>query len=139
MGSSDLKIVSLNVRGILNPTKCNIIFNWLEDHTCDIVCLQETFCTKDNQDKIDKLWKGSSFHSYSLSSHKCGVAILFSKNFSPEVKNTYSDNIGRRLIVNFEHNQQTYSLVNIYAPAESNTRKQFFIENKSWIRTCILN
>ena len=27
----------------------------------------------------------------------------------------------------------------IYAPAESHTRKQFFIENKSWIRTRILN
>ena len=79
MRNSDLKIVSLNVGGILNPTKCNMIFNWLEDHNCDIVCLQETFCTKDNQDKIDKLWRGSSFHSHSLSSHKCGVAILFLK------------------------------------------------------------
>ena len=28
---------------------------------CDIVCPQETFCTKDNQDKIEKLWKEGSF------------------------------------------------------------------------------
>ena len=29
--------------------------------------------------------------------------------------------------------------MNIYAPSESHTRKQFFIENKTWIRNRVLN
>ena len=60
----DLKLVSLNVRG-LRGSKRNIIFRWLIDNQYDICLLQETFCTNDFTERFRQGWAGEIFHSLS--------------------------------------------------------------------------
>ena len=139
MVSSNLKIATLNVRGISNQQKREVIFHWLYEQKYEIICLQETYCTKGNELAVDKSRKGSAYHCLSDSSHSRGVSILFGEKFKPNIISNYCTNDGRILVINFELHSQTYSLVNIYAPSEQRQRKQFYIQYKKWIKDKILN
>ena len=71
----------LNLRIYLHFT-CDTMYQILsltrlERQKVDVICLQETYCTKDFVPKFDQLWKGKVVHSVSDSAHSKGVAILF--------------------------------------------------------------
>jgi exonuclease III len=136
MDKTNIKLATLNVRGILNHQKRDVIFQWLHDRKYDIICLQETFCTNDSKTAVDKSWKGVSYHCLSNSNHSRGVSVLLAPHFKPNIINNYNTNDGRILIINFELLGQTYSLVNVYAPSEQRQRKQFYRE---WIKERVLN
>ena len=44
-------VISLNVKGLRNSNKRNVVFNWLNDHTSDhcVYFLQETHSIKDDE------------------------------------------------------------------------------------------
>ena len=49
----ELKIVTINVRGLRDKKKRFILINWLKRKTFDIVCLQETFITQEIPSNIE--------------------------------------------------------------------------------------
>ena len=134
-----MDIVSLNVRGLGEATKRQTLFHWLETHRFHIICLQETFCTEANGAILASDWKGPSYHCFSSSSHSKGVTILIHPDFSHKVINHYISNDGRRQLLNLEHNDQTFTIVNLYAPTDVSYRRNFLLETRKWIIDKALN
>ena len=63
-----LKIVSINVRGLRDKSKRFTLINWLKTKQFDIAFLQETFITKDINDKIEK-----DFHCFGRMFSSCSA------------------------------------------------------------------
>ena len=85
MQTNQLKILTLNVRGLNDCNERRKLFSWLKDTKPDIKCLQETFCTSKLLPLFNSEWTGKAYHSLSDSSHSRGVAILVSSNLNYEV------------------------------------------------------
>ena len=117
---------SLNVRGLQNSDKRRQLFKTLHDKKSDIVFLQETHSTAENQNIWQNEWGGRIFCSHCSSSAR-GVMILFSKNCNLKVIAVKSDTDGRIIstLINMDNNQDIL-LTNVYAPNQDDP--QFFIE-----------
>ena len=134
-----MNAITLNVRGLNNHNKRQIIFHWLEVNKYDVIFLQETFCIPDKECVLFNDWNGQSHHTFSNSSHSKGVSILFGKEFNHKLISTHNSDDSRKLLLNIEHNGQTYTLVSLYAPTEASYRRDFFIKTKYWIKEKSLN
>ena len=75
----NLQIVSLNVRSLQNKNKRNRIFQYFKTKKFDVILLQETYRTLEDENEWKKEWEGPAFFS-PLSNHKCGVAIICTNN-----------------------------------------------------------
>ncbi len=126
-------ICTLNVRGIRNHKKRNTIYSWLTKRRCDVVFLQETFCTEEIVSDLNKGWNGTIFHSIAKSSHSCGVSTMFSEGIDFKLLNIHCDNDGRKLLLNVKIKNDTYTYVNVYAPTNEQQRITFFNELNQWI------
>ena len=73
-----LKILSLNVRGLKNVKKRRALFNNFKKKDYDIICLQETYLTKIDYEKIQKEW-GSLLHLSEGTGRSKGLVTLFNK------------------------------------------------------------
>ena len=116
---NEIKIISLNVRGLANSTKRREIFNWLRAKKMSIYMLQEVHCSAEKSD----LWSTErGYHSLfcSFSSRKSGVCILFNNNFELKVLKTFMDNEGRYVLCDMMANGKDITLVNLYAPNDDN-------------------
>ncbi len=129
-----MNVTTINVRGLNNPQKRSTILQWLQYKQFDIICLQETFLTADSIIALKNEWNGPSFHSPSPSNHSKGVSILINKSFSCEILNVYSSEDGRKVLLNLKHNDNTYSIANVYAPTDPAYRINFFNECRKWIK-----
>ncbi len=136
----DLNIASLNARGLRCPVKRQSLFLWLERQKVDVICLQETYCTKDFVPKFDQLWKGKVVHSVSDSAHSKGVAILFKKHVDFQIDSVNKDNVGRRLLLNMTVNNEKFSILNLYAPSDNpENRISFFKRASTWAKQFVHN
>ena len=72
------KFISLNVRGISNFRKRRTIFTWCRKQKADIIFLQETHSTKDNELLWKREWGAPLFCSHGANNSR-GVAILIRK------------------------------------------------------------
>ena len=114
---TDLKVCSLNVRGLGEQLKRREIFNWLRAKKYSIYLLQETH----SSEKTNSVWSSerglkSLFTSYSTSSG--GVAILFNSNFTFQLQRSFLDNTGRFIICDIKTNEKLITLATIYTPNE---------------------
>ena len=90
-----------------------------------IYFLQEVHCTKDKE----TLWSSECGYSAifsSFSNASVGVGILFNNNFTFQILKSYSDPVGRFLLIDIHTENKTLTLANIYAP---NNDDPFFFEN----------
>lgn len=111
----DLKICSLNVRGLGERLKRRETFNWLRAKKFSIYLLQETHCSENT------ITTWSSECGYKAlfsccSSASSGVAILFNNNFAFQLERSYSDPKGRFIICDIKTNEKLFTLATIYAP-----------------------
>ncbi len=135
MDGRKLRIMTLNVRGLRNPTKFNAVLNYaMEKHHVDILCVQETYFTEDSTSYIRSLWKGKHFHSFTNSSHSRGVSVFFRTDLDIKLVNKHSCSEGRKLMINFEFKNELFTVVNIYAPNNLQHRIDFFKRIGKWIR-----
>ncbi len=134
-----LKIGSLNVRGLNNTSKRNVIFRWIEENRYDICCLQETYCTKPNNVKFKKGWPGELYHSFSNSTHSRGVCILLHKKLNVDIVSSASDKCGRIVLLNIEIDKLGYSIISIYAPNAVHDRIVFFEQLHAFVNLHALN
>ena len=120
------KFISLNVRGINNFRKRRTIFTWCRKQKVDVIFLQETHSTKDNE----LLWIRKMGRSFFFCSHRVnnsrGVAILIRNNFDCSVEEivTYAD--GRYIMLNVLLKGERTILVNIYGPNRDNKLVDFY-------------
>ena len=128
-----MEIITLNVRGLNSQSKRQTIYHWLKEKHFNIICLQETYVTETNVPTFNNDWDGASYHSCTNSTHSRGVSILCNKSFDHKLLSSYSDNEGRKLLINIEYCGQVYTIVNVYAPNECNQKKDFFNKSRNWI------
>ena len=123
--SYDFRIGSLNVRGINKHSKRISIFNWIRRQQFDLMFLQETFSSKDEESLWQSEWEGKTVWAHG-SKHSRGVGILVKKGFDFEHKDIIVDPDGRYIIINSMIQGENMWLVNIYAPNSKRDKAVFF-------------
>ena len=127
----NLKIVSLNVRGLSNFRKRWSIFNWCRKSKADIILLQETHSTKALENQWRSEWGGQIFFSHGSNDSR-GVAIACNNGSNVNVKQIHGDNYGRILSIDFQKNELDFNVTNIYAPNIESQQTQFYIDLKQF-------
>ena len=113
----DLKICSLNVRGLGDRNKRREIFNWLRSKQYSIYLLQEVHCVETTTNSWAAEWGYKTAFSC-CSSAQAGVAFLFNNNFSFQLHRLFSDPNGGFIICDLKTGEKVITLVSIYAPNE---------------------
>ena len=126
MTYTNLTITSLNVNGESDEKKRTNIYQFLKNKTADIILLQETHSTKENETKWQKEWKGLSIWHSGTKPRSSGVAILFKENLNIAMLQLHSDAEGRIISLTFLFENQTFNLVNVYAPTKNSKKTKFF-------------
>ena len=80
-----------------------------------IYFLQEVHCTKEKETLWSSEWGYYAIFS-SFSNASVGVGILFNNNFTFQILKSYSDPVGRFIIIDIHTENKTLTLANIYAP-----------------------
>lgn len=120
----ELKFLSLNVNGLGNPVKRAKVMAKLKKERTHINFLQETHLSKVEHEKLKRFGFKNTFYSSHVNARKRGVAILMSNVIKFECQKEIADREGTYIIVKGKIGQTMITLVNIYAPPESN--KTFF-------------
>ena len=111
----DVKICSLNVRGLRNALKRRCIFNWIRQSEFNLILLQETHSTPE----IERFWChewGFKIEFSHGSSASAGVCILFKPSAAYEILSVDKDSNGRLLLILLKINETLFTVVNIYGP-----------------------
>ena len=108
-----MKIISLNCRGLNNVIKRKMYFKLFNAY--DVICLQETYVTKDNVNIWKKEWPGFLAAAPGTKNSQ-GLIILFRKSFNFHI--IEESIIDERCIrIKFSVGDIPYCLFNIYMPA----------------------
>ena len=102
------------------------IFQYFNSKKYDIILLQETYSTPQDESVWKKEWEGPAFFS-SLNNHKCGVAMLFTNNqnkLKAFYENTYKP--GEHLSIKIELEASSFIITNICAPNITQKMKKVF-------------
>ena len=121
----NLKLSTFNCRGMQDPIKRRKNFHYMRSIDSDIIFLQETHSSVDDE----KFWKnqwGEQIWFSSYSSNSQGVAILIRNSINLTLHSLYSDPSGRFLIMSVSINNLSLLLVNIYAPNKDDP--DFFLD-----------
>ena len=78
------------------------------------------------------------FNSCIDSNHSRGVAVLFKENLDIKILNIHSIPDERNLLVNFEFQNNIFSVVSVYAPNIETDRIQYFNMLEDWIKNSAL-
>lgn len=117
MGSSHLKILSLNVRGLNNPVKRRTVLNFLESSGAEICLLQETHLLATDTRRL----RSRAFPTQLFSSgpkKTAGVAILLARSFRGTLVQKEAEIQGRLLTCRLQTGGHTLVVGSIYAPNE---------------------
>ena len=118
-----IKVISLNARGLRNKLKRASIFRYLKHNKYDIVCIQEAHLTKNDVPVWEKQWGGKLFFNEGTNRSK-GEVILVSKQFVGTVVPVLERD--RILVVSVKNDSFDFILVNVYAPNSSADKIAFF-------------
>ena len=122
---NQIKIVSMNVRGINEYNKRKKSFAFLKKKCPDVICIQETHC----QIEYEELWKNQVGFEIIFSngtSSSRGVATCIKKSSDIKIVKISKDQQGRILIVDVDLQNVVFTIVNLYAPNEDDP--DFFLE-----------
>ena len=120
-----IKIVTLNVRGLNKSIKRRSIFRWLHKQKAHFYFLQETYSDEKLKAVWEAKWGGKIFCSHGTK-HSKGVMILSNPKYDIEVEKLERDNHGRLIILDTKMNDTNLVLVNLYAPNDLSQQVQFF-------------
>ena len=112
---SDLKIITLNVKGINNVVKRQKILSYLKKEKCQVAFLQETHLSELEHLKLRRNWVGQVFYS-SYNTKSRGVAILLHKNLPFTLDKVVSDEEGRYVLISGFLYGEHILLGCVYAP-----------------------
>ena len=119
MNIQDVKIVSLNVKGISNPVKRSKILSKMKRENAQIVLLQETHLSVTEHEKMRRLGYTRAYYSSYKSGRRRGVIILISQKIPFEYISEISDKEGRYIMVTGKINNAIITICNVYVPPGS--------------------
>jgi exonuclease III len=93
----NLRVGSLNVKGLANDKKRKEIVHWLHGKNMNIYFLQETHSSNENVNFFQNDWEGRCLFS-NKNTASAGVMILFNTNCEYKLENVVTDSDGRYLI-----------------------------------------
>ena len=134
--ANNIKIISLNARGLRETKKRSNLFFWLKEKKIDICLLQETYWTTDIRNKLLKEWGTNLLMNFGTN-HSKGTAILFNTKFN--ILNSHLSDDSRILLVNLKMEDDIFTIINIYAPNNMSDRKAFFFKIQKWIDKFAMN
>ena len=111
----DVKICSLNVKGLRDGKKRTAVFTWLKKKNFTVYFLQETHSTQSDCRKWNSDWGSTCVWSHGTSQSR-GSAILFNKNCDVKLLKCVCDTEGRYVIIDFKISDVIYTIANIYGP-----------------------
>ena len=126
----DIKLQSLNVKGLNKSIKRRSIFRWLHNQKHHFVFLQETHCTKECAQLWEAEWGGKVFFSHGTSQSK-GVMTLVNPKLDFKIEKCITDKNGRFIILDLVVDESHIVLVNIYAPNDANQQITFLKDLQS--------
>ncbi len=126
----DLKIISLNVRGLSDFKKRRSIFNWCRKSQADLILLQETHSTDCVVNRWQQEWGGKILFSHGTSNSR-GVAVVIRNGSNITINDVYHDDFGRILIIKGDKNDFNFTLTNLYAPNNEHCLANFYIDLKN--------
>ena len=85
MSMTDFKRVSLNVQGLRSLNKRKAILTWLIKQKADIVFLQETYSSSEDENFWNTQWEGKMLFSHG-SNHSKGTLVLVKQGLDFEQK-----------------------------------------------------
>ena len=112
---ANLKIMTLNARGLANQSKRRDLFQYIKAKGASICCIQEFHCTE----SLEHIYKAEWGHGCLFSGNSTnswGVAILFNKDFEYKIHTSEKDKDGDLIAVDIEIENCRFTLVNIYGP-----------------------
>lgn len=120
--SSMITLTSININGLNNSMKLEEV---MVNFTTDILVLQETKWTQAKIPDIQKQYKGTLFANCGTDKSR-GVAILVKENVGENITEIFNDGKGRMIVIEFDVNNVTFRLINVYAPNREREKREFF-------------
>ena len=128
MGSFiNIKVGSLNCRGINDSCKRRVLFDLCEKSKFTVILLQETKLDPTQHLDIEKEWKNGPILFNSVFDKKSGTIVLFN-TFQMHVLNDVYDKCGRVISLDVEILGSKLHIVNFYMPNDSK-EKLLFIQS----------
>ena len=109
------QIGTYNCRGLRNSKSRLAIFEWLKSKNLDVILLQETQSTEQDEVSWRKEWEGEMYFSHGKRDSR-GVMVLINKNNNIEKSECISGTDGRELFIKTKICGIELMIVNIYAP-----------------------
>ncbi|KAL9961456.1 hypothetical protein ACROYT_G030398 [Oculina patagonica] len=120
-----LKLLSLNVRGLSNFRKRRAIFTWCRKQKADLIFLQETHSTENDECKWKKEWGSEIIFSHG-SSNARGVAVLIKSGLDIVIQHELLKSNGRSIVLKVRIKDKNYLLVNLYGPNKDAEAVRFY-------------
>jgi exonuclease III len=114
MAECNVKLMSMNSRGLRNKDKRGTVFRYIHG-MADVIFLQEMHCLNKDKSYWSNEWKGNMVLSYGTND-RCGVGILFKDSLEHKIINSVVDNNGRYILLRCLIQDRTFVLLNVYAP-----------------------
>ena len=112
---ADLKLLSINCRGLAQQHKRRDVLNYLNKSSADIIFLQETHLTQHTIQYFNTLCLGKCYHSYKTSNSR-GTTIILRPSLSFDIISEHSSNDGNLVMVVIKVNNNILTLMNVYGP-----------------------
>ena len=122
-----MRACTINVRGLRDRVKRSAIIFWLTQQNFDLICLQETHSTSDEE--LSSWFARSIFKAYGThgSARSAGCALLFKKSSTSTVITHYADDSGRFTYLKFNiPNSSVLTVAGLYAPNHNPAKDNFF-------------
>ncbi|KAL2076997.1 hypothetical protein ACEWY4_027414 [Coilia grayii] len=131
----EIRVGSLNVNGARERSKRAVLFDAIRHNRLDVVFLQETHSDSRNTADWAREFDGLSLLSHNLS-NSGGVAILFSRSFTPRSYQVEEIIKGRLLKVKALFENACFVFICIYAPTVAIDRMLFLNSLLSVLQSC---
>ena len=131
-----LSIIILNVHGLRQSHKKQLLFTWLKNINMTLY-VNETYCTRYILSDFDKSWGAKTWYSESISNHSRGVCIMSNTELQHEIITYYWDSERRKIFLKIKIANDIFNILNIYAPNSISEKKQFFNSLYQWIESYI--
>lgn len=120
---------SVNVNGVSDFNKFDLVLQFCKNNHHDIICLQETFWDKQISDHFQNKI-ASDFHLFynncTNPARRRGVAILVRKRSEVKILGHQCDSAGRIISMQIQISHQNINIINVYSPTQPYQRTQFW-------------
>ena len=129
---ASLRVLSLNVNGLRNNVKRKTLFRNFKEQHLDVICLQESYITKNVACEWEKEWGGKLVFVEGTARSK-GQLILLRKSLPYEVQVVHTHE--RLLVVKLKLGVKDVCICNAYGPNSVNEIRDFLSETATTVGT----